>query len=323
MPLTCENPCIICTPAPPGSRGLSPIDDNPFLNLSSEAADTNVFIGRKYTTFNPPLGRFFYAVGCLGYCFSSVSQADADLCAQRQNALCNASNWPQNPIPPEVPGNPTLRPPSQVFPNQRQIATFTCPTGSVFTYEISAGSFFGPSTAQANAWALSYARNHAAQAAICLGPLSATRICLQQEATITVLTTNFVGQLIYAVVSGFLPDGMELTTDGDVARITGTPVAGGFFTFTIGVTDSVNGYAENTYTLEVFGIDVDNELPDADISVPYLVDLTLAGTPQGILVYSVTSGALPTGLTLNTSTGIISGTPTVAGSYAFTIQVED
>jgi hypothetical protein len=53
------------------------------------------------------------------------------------------------------------------------------------------------------------------------------------------------------------------------------------------------------------------------------VDLTLAGTPQGILVYSVTSGALPTGLTLNTSTGIISGTPTVAGSYAFTIQVED
>ncbi|MDQ4629828.1 autotransporter domain-containing protein, partial [Janthinobacterium lividum] len=39
--------------------------------------------------------------------------------------------------------------------------------------------------------------------------------------------------------------------------------------------------------------------------------------------YSVSSGALPTGLVLNAATGIVSGTPTVAGSYNFTLQAKD
>jgi hypothetical protein len=41
------------------------------------------------------------------------------------------------------------------------------------------------------------------------------------------------------------------------------------------------------------------------------------------LNFTVTDGALPTGLSLGASTGIISGTPTTAGSYTFTIEVED
>ncbi len=36
--------------------------------------------------------------------------------------------------------------------------------------------------------------------------------------------------------------------------------------------------------------------------------------------YSVFSGALPTGLSLNTSTGAITGTPTAQGSYSFVIR---
>lgn len=39
--------------------------------------------------------------------------------------------------------------------------------------------------------------------------------------------------------------------------------------------------------------------------------------------FAVTSGSLPTGLSLNTSTGIISGTPTAAGSFTFNIEVTD
>jgi hypothetical protein len=39
--------------------------------------------------------------------------------------------------------------------------------------------------------------------------------------------------------------------------------------------------------------------------------------------WSITSGALPNGLLLNPSTGVISGTPTTPGTFSFTVQVKD
>jgi Putative Ig domain len=39
--------------------------------------------------------------------------------------------------------------------------------------------------------------------------------------------------------------------------------------------------------------------------------------------FSLTSGALPTGTTLNSSSGVISGTPSAASTFSFTIKVTD
>ena len=39
--------------------------------------------------------------------------------------------------------------------------------------------------------------------------------------------------------------------------------------------------------------------------------------------FAVTTGGLPAGLALNSSTGVISGTPTAAATYNFTIEVTD
>src|SRR5262249_51775806 len=39
--------------------------------------------------------------------------------------------------------------------------------------------------------------------------------------------------------------------------------------------------------------------------------------------WSVSAGALPPGLTINTSTGAITGTPSSTGGYSFTVQVMD
>ncbi len=63
-------------------------------------------------------------------------------------------------------------------------------------------------------------------------------------------------------------------------------------------------------------------LPVATGGRPYSTSLTAAG---GISPYSwsVSSGSLPPGLTLNSSTGQISGTPHVAGTYSFTVTVSD
>lgn len=38
------------------------------------------------------------------------------------------------------------------------------------------------------------------------------------------------------------------------------------------------------------------------------------------ILYSILSGAIPTGTTLNTSTGVVSGTPTAAGNFAFVLK---
>jgi len=57
----------------------------------------------------------------------------------------------------------------------------------------------------------------------------------------------------------------------------------------------------------------------ASIGVAYSDGVSASNSPS----YSVVSGALPTGLTLNTSTGAITGTPTVNGAFTFVIRASN
>ena len=49
----------------------------------------------------------------------------------------------------------------------------------------------------------------------------------------------------------------------------------------------------------------------------------IASGGVGPYTYAVAAGSLPSGLTLNTSTGQITGTPTAGGAYSFTITATD
>lgn len=58
--------------------------------------------------------------------------------------------------------------------------------------------------------------------------------------------------------------------------------------------------------------------------VPYEFQFsTLAAGGTGQYTWQISSGSVPPGLTLNTATGYLSGTPTAAGDYSFTITVTD
>lgn len=59
------------------------------------------------------------------------------------------------------------------------------------------------------------------------------------------------------------------------------------------------------------------------LSITHVNLTTLPGLPDGLAGIVIVSGALPPGLTFDSGTGIISGTPTTPGSYTFVVEATD
>ena len=117
-----------------------------------------------------------------------------------------------------------------------------------------------------------------------------------------------------------LPPGLAVDSGG---TIRGTPTAAGSYTFSVRVTDRVGATATRGYSLTINAAVVieTSSLADALIGAPYSQQLRAdAGTPP--YLWSLTSGALPDGITLD-SAGSLSGTPAAVGSFGFTLRVAD
>ena len=141
--------------------------------------------------------------------------------------------------------------------------------------------------------------------------------------SITLMATGGTLPYTWSVSVGSLPGG--LTLNASTGTISGTPTVPGSFSFTVKVVDSSSPQlsATQAYTLNISGLSITTtSLPNATQLSPYSTTMLASG---GTLPYSwsISVGSLPTGLTLNSATGLISGTPTVTGTFNFTAQVTD
>ncbi|HVF35148.1 MAG TPA: ice-binding family protein [Candidatus Saccharimonadia bacterium] len=142
----------------------------------------------------------------------------------------------------------------------------------------------------------------------------------------TVSATGGTAPYTYTVSSGQLPGGLVLNPA--TGAITGTPAAAGTFTFSVTARDANTCLGTRPYQIVVAALGCPAitlnpaTLPPGNTGVIYNQTITASGG-QGPYMFSVASGALPAGLTLNPTTGVISGLPTTPGFFNFTIGAVD
>jgi large repetitive protein len=129
----------------------------------------------------------------------------------------------------------------------------------------------------------------------------------------------------WSVQSGALPSGVTLSPQGALA---GAPTTEGSFQFVVRAQIADGQSATSTYTLVVrqpvlvrsqFG---SARPPRAEVGIRLATTSTATGG-AGTYAWSISSGALPAGVTLNSTNGTISGTPQTVGRFAFDLSAAD
>lgn len=130
----------------------------------------------------------------------------------------------------------------------------------------------------------------------------------------------------FSITSGSLPVGLTLSPAG---AITGVPTTAGTASFTVTATDTAACPGSRPYTIiitvltcPVITLSPATLLPGT-AGIAYSQSVTASGTASLPVTFSVSSGSLPTGLSLNASTGAITGVPTTPGTFNFSLTARD
>jgi hypothetical protein len=134
----------------------------------------------------------------------------------------------------------------------------------------------------------------------------------------------------WSVASGALPSGLAINSVSGI--ISGQPAKAGTFNFSINLQDSSANKtsAESQMSLRITSASSPpatlqistSSLPNGQVGAAYDSSVVATGgTPP--YKWSVATGSLPTGLSINSASGLISGQPADAGSFSFVIDVQD
>ncbi len=134
------------------------------------------------------------------------------------------------------------------------------------------------------------------------------------------LTLSGGSATAWTVSTGTLPSGLTLSNSG---VISGTATTEGSSTFTVKADNSSTGKSD-TKELKLtvaapLGISI-AAIPPAIVGQPFATRLAATGG-IGTYAFAVTGGALPAGLSFDTTTGVIVGTPLTAGKFPLQVSV--
>ncbi|MCX7703796.1 MAG: Ig domain-containing protein, partial [Planctomycetota bacterium] len=128
--------------------------------------------------------------------------------------------------------------------------------------------------------------------------------------------------LSWSLEGGSLPNGLIMNANG---YITGVPTKSGTFEFIVKVVDNYDQNKDvKNLSITITGMQITTtSLPDGVVGVAYIQTLQVAGGGGASLTWSIASGALPDGLSLAASSGIINGLPSKEGTFSFVARVVD
>jgi hypothetical protein len=140
--------------------------------------------------------------------------------------------------------------------------------------------------------------------------------------SVTMNASGGLGTYTYSLLSGALPNGLTIATNGTISGIPNAPP--GLFSFSVKAVDVNGATGTKAMTLKLATptlLVTSFALSTATIGVSYQQTLGVTGG-TGPYTYSLVDGVLPAGLAL-AADGKLSGAPTTAGTSTFTVLIVD